>query len=113
MGNSLAGFDVAVVQAQGEQFLKASIDLLVHGGVLRRDFAELIDESLTALVIVALRVLQPLTVLCAALGSLGRTGLGVYGAGALHGRRRRGTGDLPLAASLLLLHWGSDGRRLG
>lgn len=113
MGNSLAGFDVAVIQAQGEQLLKAGIDLLVHGGVLRRDIAELIDESLTALVVVALCVLQPLIMLCAALKSFGRTGLGVHGAGALHSWRWCGASNLPLAAGLLLLGWGCDGGGLG
>jgi hypothetical protein len=50
---------------------------------------------------------------CAALGSFGRTGLRVHGAGALHGGRRSGTSDLPLTAGLLLLGWSSDGRGLG
>ena len=39
LGDHLAGLDLAVVQAQSEEFLEAGVDLLVQGGVLGADLA--------------------------------------------------------------------------
>lgn len=57
LGNSLAGLEVAVVQAQGKEFLEAGIDLVMHGSILRRDSGQILEKTLTALVVVALRAL--------------------------------------------------------
>lgn len=57
LGNGLAGLNVAVVQTQREQFLKAGIDLLVHRGILWCDLAEILQQTRAALVVVALGVL--------------------------------------------------------
>lgn len=107
---------MAVVQTEGKQFLKAGIDLLVQGGVLRCDLPEFLEESRPTLVIVPLGGLQALAVLCVRLGSLGETGLGMHGAGAFHRRCRGGARHSPLAAGgFFLLGWGCcpGGRGLG
>lgn len=116
LGNGLAGLDMTVVQAEGEEFLKAGIDLLVHRGVLRGNLAELLEQPRATLVVVPLGVLQALAMLRAGLGGLDGTGLGMDRAGALHGRGRGGARDSSLLAvdRLLLLGRGGAGwRRLG
>lgn len=103
LGNSLAGLDVTVVQAQGEKLLQARIDLLVHGSVLWGDLAQVLQQTLTTLVVVALCVLQALAMLRGRLGSLAGSSLGMDRAGALHGRCWGDTWDPPLAAGGFLL----------
>lgn len=53
---------MAVVQSQGNKLLKASIHLLMHSGILRHDLANLLEQPRTAVVVVALRILQALSV---------------------------------------------------
>lgn len=105
VAGSLAGFDVTVVQSQGDQLLKAGIDLVVHGGVLWDDAAELLQQAAAAVIVVAFRVLQSLSVVGRGLlDRLQRVGLGLSGAGALHGlRARRNPGNPALASVVLLL----------
>lgn len=112
----LAGLNVAVAQAEGVQFLKAGIDLLVHRGILGGDVLQLSEETSTALVVVVLGSAQTLSMLGGVVGGLGGTVLGVDGAGALHSRSRSGTSDSSLAdgRGVLLLGGGNtDGRGLG
>lgn len=89
----MAGLEVAVLQTEGVQLLKAGIDPLMHGGILGGDLGQFINQTGTALVVVALRILETLAVLSRGLGSLGGTSLGMNRAGALHGRGRGGTRD--------------------
>lgn len=103
LGNSLAGLNVAVVQAQGEKLLKASIDLLMHGSVLWGDFAQFLKQTLTALVVVAFCVLQALAMLRGCLGCLDGSSLGMDRAGALHRRRWGDAWNSPLAGGGFLL----------
>lgn len=113
MGNSLAGFNVAVVQAQSEQFLETGIHLLMHGDILRGDITQFLKQTRTTLVVVVLCILKTLPKGSGSLGSLDRTSLGVNGAGTLHSRGRSGTGDSPLATGgFLLLDLASTGRGL-
>lgn len=112
----LAGLNVAVAQAKGVQFLKAGIDLLVHRSILGGNVLQLSEKTSTALVVVVLGSTQALSMLGGVVGSLGRTVLGVDGAGTLHGRSRGGTSDSSLAdgRGVLLLGGGNtDGRGLG
>lgn len=60
---STAGFQLPVVQTQGDQFLKAGIDLLMHGRVLRGDIAQFFQQTGPAVIVVPLRILQPLAVM--------------------------------------------------
>jgi hypothetical protein len=39
----MAGLEVAVLQAEGIQFLQAGVDLLMHGGILGGNLGEFID----------------------------------------------------------------------
>lgn len=109
----MAGLEVAVLQTEGVQLLKAGIDLLMHRGILGGDLGQFINQTGTALVVVALRVLETLAVLGRGLGSLGGTSVGVNRAGALHVRGRGGTRDPSSLAvgrgGILLL--GRDARR--
>lgn len=89
--NGVAGLEVAVLQAQGVQFLHTGIDLLVHGGILRGNPGEFINQTSPALVIVPLGVLETLAILSRALGSLAGTSLGVHRSCTLHSRGRGGT----------------------
>lgn len=54
---NLAGIDATVVDPQGIKLLKAGIDLLMHRGILRGDLAEILEQALTALVVVPFSVL--------------------------------------------------------
>lgn len=108
---SLAGFDVTVVQSQSDQFLKAGIDLVVHGGILRGDIAEFLEQARAAVVVVALGILEPLAVVaCSLLESLRGTGLRVRGSGPLHCLRTRCTRHSALASASLLLFRGGNAR---
>jgi hypothetical protein len=90
---SMAGLEVAVLQAKGVQFLQAGVDLLMHGGILGGNLGEFIDQTSANLVVVTLGVLETLAILGRGLGSLGGTSLGVDRASALHSRGRGGTRD--------------------
>lgn len=119
MGVDLAGLDLTEIQAESEQLLEAGVDLLVHGNILGVDLGEFIDQTRAASVVVVLGCAQALSMLGGILGSLNRTGVGVDGAGALHGWGRGGTRDTsPLAAGsrgrgILLLGWNGDRGSLG
>lgn len=114
VGNSLAGLNLAVVQAQSEQFLETGIDLLVHNGILRGNGTQLLEQTRAALEEVLLGVLEVLAEASGSLAGLDGASLGVDGPSALHGGRRGGTGDSSLAASgFLLLDLTSTGRGLG
>lgn len=73
----MAGLEVAVLQAESIQLLKAGIDLLMHRSVLGGDLGELINQTGAALIVVTLGVLETLAVLGTGLGSLDGTSLGV------------------------------------
>lgn len=93
---------MAVVQSQGNKFLKAGIHLLMHSGILRHDLANLLEQPRAAVVIVALRVLQALSMVRGGLvGSLNRAGLRGR-PGALHGCCARGAEHALLTAQVLL-----------
>lgn len=93
---------MAVVQSQGNKLLKASIHLLMHSGILRHDLANLLEQPRTAVVVVALRILQALSVVRGGLvGSLDGTGLRGR-PGALHGCCARGAEHALLTAQVLL-----------
>lgn len=112
MSSSLAGFDVTVVQSQGDQLLKASIDLLMHGRILGSDVAEFLKQPRTAVVVVPLGILEPLVVVVGGLlGSLQGIRLRVGGSRSLHCLRTGGTVDPPLASSCLLLLGSLNTRR--
>jgi hypothetical protein len=100
---SLAGFNVTVVQSQSDQFLKAGIDLVVHGRILRGDVAEFLEQARAAVEVVSLGILEPLAVVaCGLLESLQGAGLRVRGSRPLHCLRTRCTSDSPLASARLL-----------
>jgi len=115
---SLTGLNMPVVQSQGNKLLKAGINLLMHSGILRHDLANLLEQPRAAVVIVALCVLQALSVVRGGLvGSL--NGAGLRGRpGTLHGGCSRGTEHALLAAQVLLFlgcmaGGGGCGRGLG
>lgn len=118
LGHRLTGFNVAVIQAKGNQFLEAGIDLLMHGCVLGSDIGQFLKQTGATIIVIALCVLQPLAILRCA--SLGRAGLRVHGAGALHALARGGACDFPFAVAggllflvLGLLRTGWRGRLRG
>lgn len=104
----MAGLEVAVLQAEGVQFLQTGIDLLMHGSILGSDIGEFIDQTSAHLVVVTLGVLETLAVLGRGLGSLGGASLGVDRASALHSRGRGGARD----PSSLAVRRGRGGGRL-
>lgn len=98
-----AGFQLPVVQAQCDEFLKAGIDLLMHGRILRGDIAQLLQQAGSAVVVVPLRILQPLAVM-SSMGLWG-TPLTRSGPTPLHGLSPdgHGLGNFPLADRAILL----------
>lgn len=112
MCGSRTGFELTVADSQGDELLKAGIDLLVHGRVLGSDVSQLLKQARAAVVVVALRILEPLPMLGSVglnAGSLGRSGLG-----ALHSRGTAyGLGDPPLAHAGTVLFLACGDRATG
>lgn len=108
LSGSRAGFKLTVVQSQGDKLLKTGVDLLVHGRVLGSDGGQLLKQAGSATVVVALRILESLSML----GSVGfhRVALGRSGFGAFHGRcTAYRLGDrLPLTHAGAVLFLGSS-----
>lgn len=94
---------MTVVQTQGDQFLEAGIDLFVYGWILRGDVTNLLEQARAAVIVVPLRILQPLSEVGSSMGSLQGVRLGVSRAGTLHCLGCGWPRDLPLAHSILLL----------
>lgn len=119
VGVDLAGLDLTEVQAEGEQLLEAGVDLLMHGDILGVDLGKFLDQTGAAGVVVVLGCAQALSMLGGSLGSLDGTGVGVDGAGALHGWGRGRTCDASSLAAgsrgrgILLLGWNGNWRSLG